>query len=350
MSGVTPAERRRYYFACGLAVLGITALASPLGFRVDGAYAEQSAAVIGGSAAATAQPLTYTIRVIKQGADKLKLKGLVATKDDHKAVLGLVKASFPAADVTDRIKVADNLRPDAARIDIKLGSVSFALKALNYLRVGSARIDEETVNLTGSIENRADYNEIKALIDSGRPTGIAVTENIVEPTSFAWRAEIGDGKVRLTGAVPDSSDKKELESTVQKLFSGLEIADYTYVADGAPESWLDAAMHSLKVLKLLNSGFVVLADHSVQLDGHAKDEATLRKIDDLADRYPVGFALESKVSVPTLRASMFGGIAFPHAIAVQRVQAGDVTTADPSLPHAPELAGGAAASARQATQ
>lgn len=346
MSGVTPAERRRYCFACGLAVLGITALASPLGLRVNGAFAEQSAAITGGSAAATAQPLTYTIRVIKQGTDKLKLKGLVATKDDHKAVLGLVKASFPAADVTDRIKIVENPRPDLQKSDIKLGSISFALKALSYLQVGSARIDEETVSLSGSIENRADYNEIKALIDTGRPTGIAVTEDIVEPSAFAWRAEIGDGKVKLTGAVPDSSDKKELESTVQKLFSGLEIADLTYVADGAPESWLDAAMHSLKVLKLLNSGTIVLADHSVQLDGHAKDEATLRKIDDLADRYPVGFALESKVSVPTLRASMFGGIAFPHALAVQRAQAGEITTAEPVLPSAPELAGETAAAVK----
>jgi hypothetical protein len=350
MSGVTPAERRRHCFACGLAVLGITALASPLGLRVDGAFAEQSAAVIGGSAAATTQPLTYTIRVIKQGDDKLKLKGLVATKDDHRAVLGLVKASFPAADVTDRIKIADNPGPDAPRSDIKLGSISFALKALSYLQVGSARIDEETVSLSGSIENRVDYNEIKALIDTGRPTGIAVTEDIVEPTSFAWRAEISEGKVRLTGAVPDSSDKKELESTVQKLFSGLEIADYTYVADGAPESWLDAAMHSLKVLKLLNSGYVILADHSVELDGHAKDEATLRKIDDLADRYPAGFALASKVSVPTLRASMFGAIAFPHALAVHRAQASEVVTGDQELPRAPELAGDPAAAAGKATQ
>lgn len=343
MSGVTPAERRRHCFACGLAVLGITALTSPLGMRVDGARAEQSVAIIGGPTVANPQPMTYTIRVIKQGVDRLKLKGLVASKDDHRSVLGLVKANFPAADVTDRIKIAANPRGDASKSDIKLGSISFALKALNYLQTGSARIDEDTVSLSGSIESRADYNEIKLLIDTGRPTGIQVTEDIAEPTAFAWRAEIGEGKVKLTGAVPDSSDKKELESTVQKLFSGLEIADYTYVADGAPESWLDAAMHSLKVLKLLNSGYVVLADHSVQLDGHAKDEATLRKIDDLADRYPIGFALESKVSVPTLRASMFGGIAFPHALAVQRAQAGTVTSDETSLKHAPDLAGAAPA-------
>ena len=212
-----------------------------------------------------------------------------------------MKASFPAADVTDRIKIADG-----PKTDLKLGNISFALKALNYIDTGSARVEEQTVTLSGHTDSRADYEEIKTLIDNGRPNGIAVTDQITEPTAFSWRAEVGNGKVKLTGAVPDSVDKKQLESTVSKLFSGLEIVDNTYVADGAPESWLDAAVHSLQVLKLLNSGYVVVADHSVQLDGHAKDEATLRKIDALADKYPIGFALETKVSIPAMRASMWG--------------------------------------------
>jgi hypothetical protein len=313
MSEATPAEWRKHFFACGFALLGLPALIMPLLVKADRAYAQQAGmvdgatAAIAGGAGAAKLPVTYSIRVHKQSSEKLKLKGMVATKEDHKALLGLIKASFPSADVSDRIKIAN-----VPKTEMKLGGISFALKALSYLQTGSATIDEQGVALSGEAESRAFYKEVRTLIATGRPTGLIVKDAIAEPRNeFAWRAEVAEGKLRLTGAVPDGADKKELEAVVQKLFSGAEIVDNTYVSEGAPESWLDAAMHSLKVLRLLNSGVVQLADHSVRLDGHASDEATLRKIDDLADRYPAGFALESQVSVPPAHASMFsfGGIA-----------------------------------------
>ena len=318
MSEVTPAEWRKHFFICGVALCAAPALISSLVVRADRAAAEQypamadaNTAAIAGGAVAAKLPVTYSIRVIKQSSEKLKLKGLVATKDDHRTLLGLIKASFPSADVSDRIKIADG-----PKADMKLGGISFALKALGYLQAGSAKIDEQGVSLSGDAESRAIYKEVKNLIDSGRPTGLAVKSEISEPKdSIAWRAEVAGGKVRLTGSVPDGGDKKELEAQVQKLFSGAEIVDNTYVVDGAPcpETWLDAAMHSLKVLRLLNSGVVQLAEHSIRVDGHASDEATLRKIDDLADRYPAGFALESQVSVPPAQASVFSFGGFPSS-------------------------------------
>jgi hypothetical protein len=315
MSEVTPAEWRKHFLVGGLALLGLPALTSSPLVGPHRALAEQHTAIgdantaaIAGGAVAAKLPVTYSIRVIKQSPDKLKLRGLVIAKEDHKALLGLVKASFPSAEVSDRIKVADG-----PKAEMKLGGISFALKALSYLQTGSARIEEQGVALNGSVENRAVYDEVKTLIESGRPTGLVVTNGITQPrNASAWRVEISDGKVRLTGAVPDADDKKELEATVQKLFSGTEIVDNTYIAnEPCPETWLDAAMHSLKVLRLLSSGVVQLADHSIRLDGHASDEATLRKIDDLADRYPAGFALESQVSVATAQASVFSFGAFP---------------------------------------
>lgn len=319
MSGVMPAERRGFFYAWGLAVLGGTALIPPLALSADWVRAEPHKATAetrtgaAGDETATLGQTAYSVRVIKQAEGKFKLRGQVASKEDHKTVLGLVKASYPSADVTDRIKIAGG-----PRSDMKLGNVSFALKALGYLQAGStACITEEGVALTGGAENRAVYAEVQSLIESGRPAGISIKDDITEPQkSFSWRAEVDDGKVKLTGAVPDTADKKELEGIVQKMFAGREVVDYTYVAEGAPESWLDAAMHSLKVLRLLNSGFVLLADQSIRVDGQATDGETLKRIADLADRYPVGFALESKVSVEPARASLFGTFGFPQASAV----------------------------------
>jgi hypothetical protein len=319
MSGVMPAEPRRFFYAWGLAVLGATALIPPLTLSADWVRAEQQTANVEaptatlGDASAPIATSPYTIRVIKQAEGKFKLRGQVASKEDHKAVLGLVKASYPSADVTDRIKVGGG-----QKADMKLGNISFALKALGYLQSGaSAKIDEQGIALTGQTESRAAYDEFQGLLEQGRPAGIVVQDEIVQPqTAFSWRAELGEGTVTLTGSVPAMADKEELKQIVGKMFADRKIDDYTAVAGGAPDSWLDAAMHSLRVLRLLNSGFVLVADHSIRVDGQAPNGEKLETIADLADRYPVGFALESKVSVPSAaepaRASMFG-FGFPQA-------------------------------------
>ena len=314
----------------GLAVLGLTgALASLLTFRADKVAAQQHpiAADVMTTANVAVMPSAFSIRVVKVSADKLKLKGLVATEEDHKALMGLVKASFPSADVSDRLKIAAG-----AKTDMKLGGISFALKALSFLQAGAASIDENGVSLSGGTEDGSTFTEFKKFV-AAPPTGVIVREDIVtQPlSSVSWRAEIGNGKVRLTGAVADKSDKKELEATVQALFAGLEIVDETSVAGGASESWLDAAMHSLQVLCLLDSGFVQLADHKIQLYGQASDEAKLRKIDSLADNYPSSFALDSKVSAPT-QASMFGLPSLPTiSAAAERLPVADGSTGVPTV-------------------
>jgi hypothetical protein len=310
ISGVEPAERSFSFVSWGLAALGLTAaLAALPALRADKVAAQQQM-TIADTGAASALPATFTVKIVKLAADKLKLKGIVATEEDHKALMGLVKASFPSANVNDRIKIAND-----GKADIRLGGISFALKALSFLRDGSARIDEHGVALSGSAESAVAYGEFKTFVASP-PTGIIVKEDQVSqpPTSMSWRAEVGGGKVKLTGAVAGNADKKELEATVQSLFSGLQIVDETAVVAGTSDTWMDAAMHSLQVLRLLESGFVQLADHKIQLYGHTSDESKLQKIDSLADAYPTGFALDSRVSAP-MRASILG---FPSASAAER--------------------------------
>jgi hypothetical protein len=334
MSGVEPAERRGCWVTWGLAALGLTAaLAAPLALKADsvsaeqnGAKAEPMAAAAVAAAPVSKQQVAYSIKVMKLAPDKLKLKGQVLTQEDHKALIGLVKASFPSANVTDRIKIAG-----APQLDTKpsgIGGISFALKILKFLENGEVRIDERGVDLSGRTESNAAHAEVLGFIETP-PTGVVVRQAQIKApeNALSWRAEVSQGRVRLTGAVPDSDGKKKLEASVQKLFSGLEIVNDTYIAQGAPESWLNAAMHSLHVLRLLDTGFVQLADHTIRLDGHASDELKLGKIDILADQYPTGFSFQSKVSAPT-QASM---IVIPWDIGAIKPLSSPMDQAAPTL-------------------
>jgi hypothetical protein len=310
ISGVEPAERSLSFVTWGLAALGLTAILAALpALRADRAAAQQTSTAES-DLGMVSKPIAFAVRISKNAADNLKIKGLLASDEDHKALMGLVKASYPSADVTDRVKISNG-----AKTDFKLGGISFALKALSFLDSGTASVDEHGVTLWGTPESASGYAEFKSFVATP-PTGIVIKDNQVSqpPTSPSWRAEVGQGKVRLTGTVADSSDKKELEATVQNLFSGLEIVDETAVVAGSSDSWMQAAIHSLQVLRLLDSGFVELGDHKIQLYGQASDESKLRKIDLLADSYPSGFSLDTRVSAPA-RASMIG---FPSASAAER--------------------------------
>lgn len=343
MSGDEPAKGRRRLIFLGLATVATTALAAFLAVKPDRVLADQKAGMTGIAAATVAgAPAVKTgencsVRIIKQAPDKLKLRGLVATEEDHKALLGLIKASFPSADVKDRLRIAD--RPSG---HMKLGGFSFALKALGYLQAGSARIDDQGVELAGDAETSAVYAEVKSFIEASVPTGVVLRNvQIKSPeTSFVWRADLEDGRVIISGTVPNQSERKELQNAVGKLFSGLEVTDYTHVAAGAPESWLEAAIHSLKVLRLLDSGFVQVSDQSIRLDGQAADDATLRHIDSLADKYPTGFSLQTKLSAPEKQAG---------ADAAATTSSFEAPLAEMTAPQpaetiaAPALAGGATA-------
>lgn len=337
MSGDEPAKgRRRFFILLGSAALTLSALAAALAFKPERVLAQDTAkpsVSMAGVSNAKAQN-NCIVKITKQAPDKLKLKGIVATEDDHKALLGLVKASFPSADVKDRLKIAN-----IADTQMKLGGFSFALKALSYLQAGSAKIDNEGIELTGSAETSAVYAEVKTFIETGVPSGVILKDvKIKSPTtSFVWRADFEDGRVIISGVVPNQSGRQELQNAVGKLFSGLEVADHTHVASGAPESWLEAAMHSLKVLRLLDSGFVQVSDQGIWLDGQAADDATLRHIDSLADKYPAGFSLQTKLSAPE-KPSGDGSLADDAQGA-----AADATTLQPGeTVEAPALAGGAA--------
>lgn len=285
------------------ACLGAAFVVNAIFFTVDRLGAEHNGGFARGgllidvAAAADLEPATQFVLKIHKDGDRVRLKGQLPSEEDYKTVLGLVKANFPSVDLVDRLKVVEG----AGKTNMKVGSVSFALKALSYLKSGTANVDDTSISLTGDVTADAIREEALQFIKSTAPTGVTLKSVYIAtpPKSFVWRATLQDGQVRITGPMPDESGRGAMIGRAQMLFTGREIVDLTSVADGAPEGWTDAAMHSLMVLQLLKSGYIEMTDQAIRVDGTATDEQNLVGVDVLADKFPSGFSLESHVDAPS---------------------------------------------------
>jgi hypothetical protein len=325
MTGDKPGKRRGVgvVYAC----LGTAFILNAVFFTVNRLGAQQTAqaspgiakaSLLGGKQAAE----RFNLRIFK-ATDRIKLKGHLHSEDDHKTVLGVVKAAFPTSDLTDRIKIEEN----PTKTTLKVGSINFALKALTYMETGMAIVDGVSVSFDGEVETATAHEEFNKFINSSLPTGVILkSQNIkAPPKSFSWHAKLKDGNISIRGEVLSKENKKLLISRANALFKGMKLNDYIAVSlgasakKGAPENWEEATLHSLEVLRLLKSGSIEMKGQTISVEGVAVNKGVIIAIDRLASKYPSGFSLASHVRLPSRKDSDATGVlAVPRATASER--------------------------------
>jgi hypothetical protein len=309
MSGEKPGKPGTVLAFAGL---GAVFIFSTILFVSDRLFAQEPFVALQKTQDVTASIAPCSFRIQKE-ENRIKLKGQTSTEEDHKILLGLVKANFASIYVADRIKP----RSDDARTNINVGGVSFALKVLSLLDTGSASIDEKVIKLDGKAGTRALHAEVLEYIKSKQPNGITVKTSITPPSkSFYWRAKFSDGQLDIDGAITAESDRQALDNGAHELFQNVNVVNQTGIVEDLPENWADATLLSLQILRLLNSGVVEIADQSIQLEGLSPDEATLKKVEELTRQYPPGFALKSRISTP----QRSGGALIDHPDATASVR------------------------------
>lgn len=301
MSGDKPVNRPGLILAamltcCGAAVCcGIAPARAETSAPIRSAMIPQDAVLIQNSGPAQPLAVTYSLRISKN-SDRIKLKGSMSSEEDYKTLIGLIKASFPSADLTDRIKVRENV-PDA---EVQIGGLSFALKLLGYLERGQASVDNNGVAVEGSASTGVVLTEVQKLIDESSPTGVTLRNIRISPPAKVWAASISpDATLRISGVMPHEDGVNTIAAAARSMFSECEITDSTAVNDDVSASWMKAGLHALKMLRLLNRGSVEVTDQTIQLRGNAPSETALRSIESLAADFPSGFVLKSEVTAPT---------------------------------------------------
>lgn len=239
-------------------------------------------------------PITYSLRIYKE-PDRIKLKGNMASEEDYKTFIGLIKANFPAISLSDRIKIDE----DVPNSEVKIGGLNFALKLLGYLENGHASVDNNGLTLEGSASTAVVLTEVKQLLENDKPTGVPLKNIRIAPPAKSWNASVSSEKiVKISGVIPSRESKKAISDYASQKFPNFQIEDTAAINNKLSERWAHAAQKSLDLLFLLETGSVEITEETIRLKGDAPSETSLGLFDSIAKDLPSGFALKSEVTAP----------------------------------------------------
>lgn len=227
-----------------------------------------------GQGAATAGPqVSAYVWSATHNGSSLRLRGSVPSEEDHRTILGIVKAHFPDLEVEDRLKIVAG----APSKEQWLGAVSFGLKQLAHLKQGSARLLNVGLKVDGEARSASDYAEVKKALEGPLPTGLSILSDNVKPPMadpFIFTADLGPDGLILSGSVPSEEARGRLRVLSRQLFVRPTQDDQLQPASGAPKDWDDAVTAALRALSRLESGKVALSGLAVTIEGVAPDKGT----------------------------------------------------------------------------
>jgi OOP family OmpA-OmpF porin len=203
----------------------------------------------------------------------IRLRGSVASDEDRRTVLGMVKALFPDLEVEDRL----NVKAGAPPRDQWLGAVSFGLKQLSHLKRGSVRLLNVALRVDGEALSPADYAEVKKSLTGPLPTGLTIAKGSIKPPvadPFIFIADLGSNALSLSGSVPSENARKQLRELSRQLFRRPGFDERLEIASGAPKGWDEAVNAALRALSQLDSGKIALSGLAVTIEGVAPDKGT----------------------------------------------------------------------------
>ncbi len=235
----------------------------------------------------------YTISMTRSEGS-LKLDGSVPSEDARKTILGLAKANFPGLNVSTDLRID----PSMAETDRWMTGVGFALSQLKHVTKGRSVLADTDLSFEGHAAQPGAYEALIRAFEEETPPSISVRQMRIRPPRaepFTWTVQLEGNRVILAGFVPNDHAKIWMTSLAERLFPNADIVDETFIAQGEPDGWLDAARLAVQALNHLRSGSVTLAPSEVKVEGVAKSVDAQRAISELKNAWPSGFDFKSSV-------------------------------------------------------
>lgn len=123
---------------------------------------------------------------------------------------------------------------------------------------------------------------------------------ISAPVPYRMKAERGrDGKVLLTGYVPDAEAHAQLVKLAEEKFGADNVIDQLEEAPGAPDGWSEAVVAGLTQLQELDEGVAEWTDHRLSVSGHVASESIKTRVtNQLTSALPSGFTASTNLTAP----------------------------------------------------
>jgi OmpA-OmpF porin, OOP family len=172
--------------------------------------------------------------------DRIRLTGFVPNEETRKAIMGVVKANFPRAEIEDKMKLA---RGVPSR-DAWLGGVGFALKQLATLRNGKAELTNLDLSVAGQAADQPMLEGVHGALERHLPQGVKLVEDGVvlspeakrriEEAEARRRAEAAEAKRAAEAAEAKraaEADEAKRAAEVAEAKRAAEVAEAKHAAE-----------------------------------------------------------------------------------------------------------------------
>ncbi|NPU68631.1 OmpA family protein [Bradyrhizobium sp. 83012] len=212
----------------------------------------------------------------------LGLSGLAPSTAAREAILGAASGQFDGKPIKGQIGIARGA-PDGDVAKVGAG----LLQQLARLAKGRAEINDTKVSISGVGLANVTGASVRETLAGALPAPFAlaavdVRDGPVSPYAFALQKQ--DGRVRLSGYVPDDAARRDLVGAANAAFVTETVEDGLKIADGAPNDFVKSLKATFPALARLWSGSLTAKDATISIDALAiydKSAEQVRK--ELAD-------------------------------------------------------------------
>ena len=201
------------------------------------------------------------------GPTGLTLTGLAPSTSVRDAITAAANGQFAGRTVTAKIGIARG----APEGDIAKASVSL-LTELGKLAQGRAEINDAQISLSGvglaNVTGAAVRQSLAGALAA--PFAVAAVDVRDGPVSpYAFELQKQDGRVRLSGYVPDDAARRDLVEAASAAFVTDTVEDGLKTADGAPKAFVTSLKATFPALARLWSTKLAAKDADITIEGEA---------------------------------------------------------------------------------
>jgi len=230
------------------------------------------------------------------------LSGNVPSTDARTQVIDLAKSEFGADAVTSRLSLASGAPSDASPAREVL------LKNLARLDAGQANMVDNTVSISGRVEDAAVAAQIDSDLQQNLPTGYTASTNILVPAvepeipvadPFVWTLQKNEAGIVVSGNVASARRGQDNVDRVKAALGVGEVGNEQVIALGAPDGIADARAFVAKQIRYLESGEGTISGNTITIKGKVKNKNLAGLVErNVAGRVPEGYTGTAELEFP----------------------------------------------------